>query len=347
MAQNLNDLYDIGSRGNLRGKSLEGFIRPTIKQFFTSANFEELSNVIPLPQGGIPVIAAGASVDWANPTYHSNILPASIAGRAAVTTSEYLYLIGISNNEIWRSPLDDIFNFTNLGAVLPISSRWGSVIVLNNTIYIYGGADQDGDKDDIAYASLDDITNWTLIVDGMPSTHWEYHSCTSDADYVYVLGGNGNDADRKFARAPIDDPTNLTEFSLSYDLTHSGFTVNIDGTFYSINGTSSFKSDSMSTITNPENTYVNGLGNSWRQGIVIGNDIYTLSSRETDNSIKKFTTTNLTTPTSVGSLPNVPYNAYGVTVLNGNKLYLLGGYSGVYHTHAWSWDVTGNTKILP
>lgn len=45
MAQNLRNLYDIGSRENLRGKAFEGFIRPTLKQFFTSLpNFEEIEH---------------------------------------------------------------------------------------------------------------------------------------------------------------------------------------------------------------------------------------------------------------------------------------------------------------
>ena len=35
----ITDFYGIGSSGNLRGKALEGFIRPTIKQFFTSENY--------------------------------------------------------------------------------------------------------------------------------------------------------------------------------------------------------------------------------------------------------------------------------------------------------------------
>jgi len=40
----MTELYGIGSCGNLRGKSSEGFIRPTIKQFFTSENFEEIES---------------------------------------------------------------------------------------------------------------------------------------------------------------------------------------------------------------------------------------------------------------------------------------------------------------
>ena len=39
----ITELYNMSSvKGNLRGKALEGFIRPTIKQFFTSENFEEI-----------------------------------------------------------------------------------------------------------------------------------------------------------------------------------------------------------------------------------------------------------------------------------------------------------------
>lgn len=34
-------IYDTGHRGNLRGKSKAGFVRPTIKQFFTSADYNQ------------------------------------------------------------------------------------------------------------------------------------------------------------------------------------------------------------------------------------------------------------------------------------------------------------------
>ena len=43
---NITGLYNIGSRGILRGKASEGFIRPTIKQFFTSENFEEIESIL-------------------------------------------------------------------------------------------------------------------------------------------------------------------------------------------------------------------------------------------------------------------------------------------------------------
>lgn len=44
---NISGLYTTGSRGNLRGKASEGFIRPTIKQFFTSEDFEEIKSFTP------------------------------------------------------------------------------------------------------------------------------------------------------------------------------------------------------------------------------------------------------------------------------------------------------------
>jgi len=41
----MTELFNISSvKGNLRGKASEGFIRPTIKQFFTSADFEEIES---------------------------------------------------------------------------------------------------------------------------------------------------------------------------------------------------------------------------------------------------------------------------------------------------------------
>ena len=46
----LSDLYDISSRGNIRGKSNEGFVRPTIGEFFMSdRDFEEVENFITGP----------------------------------------------------------------------------------------------------------------------------------------------------------------------------------------------------------------------------------------------------------------------------------------------------------
>lgn len=35
-------IYDISHKGNLRGKTKEGFVRPTLKQFFTSTDWEEI-----------------------------------------------------------------------------------------------------------------------------------------------------------------------------------------------------------------------------------------------------------------------------------------------------------------
>lgn len=40
----ISSIYSIGHRGNLRGKAKQGWVRPTIKQFFTSADWEEVFN---------------------------------------------------------------------------------------------------------------------------------------------------------------------------------------------------------------------------------------------------------------------------------------------------------------
>lgn len=42
----LNTTYSIGHRGNLRGKAAEGYVRPTIKQFFTSADYEQVASYL-------------------------------------------------------------------------------------------------------------------------------------------------------------------------------------------------------------------------------------------------------------------------------------------------------------
>lgn len=38
----LSSIYTIGHRGNLRGKAKDGFVRSTVKQFFTSKDFTEV-----------------------------------------------------------------------------------------------------------------------------------------------------------------------------------------------------------------------------------------------------------------------------------------------------------------
>ena len=39
----VSSIYSVGHRGNLRGKAKNGFVRPTIKEFFTSTNYEGIS----------------------------------------------------------------------------------------------------------------------------------------------------------------------------------------------------------------------------------------------------------------------------------------------------------------
>lgn len=43
-----SSFYNIGRKGNLRGKAKAGFIRPTIKQFFTSKNFSSIEKILSL-----------------------------------------------------------------------------------------------------------------------------------------------------------------------------------------------------------------------------------------------------------------------------------------------------------
>lgn len=47
-----SSVYNISHRGNLRGKAKEGFIRPTIAEFFTSKDWEKIIKYLPSPEGG-------------------------------------------------------------------------------------------------------------------------------------------------------------------------------------------------------------------------------------------------------------------------------------------------------
>lgn len=70
---NITGLYSIVSsrKGNLRGKAAEGWVRPTIKQFFTSADFSEVASVI-LPSSYTSDLCSGgtATMDSLFLSYH-------------------------------------------------------------------------------------------------------------------------------------------------------------------------------------------------------------------------------------------------------------------------------------
>lgn len=52
----MSGLYNIGLEGNIRGKASEGFIRPTVKQFFTTdPDFEEVPSVVPITTNAVNI----------------------------------------------------------------------------------------------------------------------------------------------------------------------------------------------------------------------------------------------------------------------------------------------------
>lgn len=100
----LSGLFNvIGPEGNIRGKAAEGFVRPTIKQFFMSApDYEEIESYTP-PTG----------VDWNSRTAYST--SDASAGAAIFTHNDYIYKLGgIYGNGLFRYNYDGSGE-TNLG----------------------------------------------------------------------------------------------------------------------------------------------------------------------------------------------------------------------------------------
>jgi len=103
MAQ-LIDIYDIGSRGNLRGKAAEGFIRPTIKQFFTSEDFEEIESytfpgfdTMAVMTNGV----AGAQIQNAGTrVYYPSNEDGAANSDISVTSEKYYFEIDVVNLDI-------------------------------------------------------------------------------------------------------------------------------------------------------------------------------------------------------------------------------------------------------
>lgn len=83
-----SSFYNIGRKGNLRGKAKAGFIRPTIKQFFTSKNFSSIIK---------PLSLVGYTDDLCN-------IPAQVVG--SMTVQDERFPIRAFNNSNTNYLLD-------------------------------------------------------------------------------------------------------------------------------------------------------------------------------------------------------------------------------------------------
>ncbi len=88
-------LYNISSvKGNLRGKASEGFIRPTLKQFFTSENFEEI----------VKSILIAHTEDLCTP--HTNAIDSAHFEGRAPWRAFYDTTGNFDQSVVWESPRD-------------------------------------------------------------------------------------------------------------------------------------------------------------------------------------------------------------------------------------------------
>ena len=189
---NISEIYDVIR--NLRGKASEGFIRPTIKQFFTSTpDFEDIASG-PNPEYLTKFLAPDGAVDdyfgW------------------SVAVSDTAIVVGASG--------DDGVTVTNLGAAYifntdgtyvtkitapdgVINTYFGGSVAVSDTTIVVGTRfdDENGSDSGAAYIFNTDGTYITKIIapDGAANDYFGHSVAVSDTAIVvgaYLDDDNGD-----------------------------------------------------------------------------------------------------------------------------------------------------------
>jgi len=304
-------------------------------------NGELLSSPSPPPTpsayNNVPVLDASVSVNWASATKHLNVLPGIQSASNMFCAGDYIYCPEFYTGKLWRAPTSDPLTWEIYLADLPgAAPRYSAPAIIDGSVYLYGPGTQ------IIYASLSDLSSWTLSGTSLPRTFGYGTSLLSDTN-VYLMGGFSNK--NEYMYAPLNDPTNFSYSTYSNDLNPTGFAFRYNNTYYHVGG------DEVNYGATPETIQTNTKvcipsKNWWRQGVVIGSNLYVIGDlaevREVD------LTGPMTSSTVVGTIPESPFLFYGSMVAVQNKLYLFGGNTGSFNVDsAISFDLTGNTTNQP
>jgi hypothetical protein len=153
---NLRNLYNISStKGSLRGKAKSGFVRPTISQFFTSKNFEniESSKVLDtylIPFRGAQTTEDNLTVTGGDPSWNGAYLPGY-----KTEGKWYAEFRQNTNDQIWVGVVNpdyyDNYMYQTPGAVFSANGGKFSVMpdtVNDNRYYTAAVASADSDSGD-------------------------------------------------------------------------------------------------------------------------------------------------------------------------------------------------------
>ncbi len=186
---NITELYNLSYRGNLRGKASQGLIRPTVKQFFTSENFEEIESYT---EKGYVFTGRGDGGAFIKDTdeYDANVWVSKTdcpdpARNSATSFSLNLkgYIVGGVGATTYQDCDEYSPDTWASKATMPLPARaYLAGTDINNKGYIFGGTSNARDTDEY------DPDMWINKTD-MPLPGRYYLAATTILDKGYIFGG--------------------------------------------------------------------------------------------------------------------------------------------------------------
>lgn len=246
--KNLGTIRPIGSTSLIAGNSL--YLQNAVNIGNKYYSFGSLNDI-----GGATVNILAA--DYSSPEYWYDTgddLPTNLQQNSIYVDSNYIYLIGGLDNgtptaDIYRSSVASPTSFTAY-ATLPAELYQSVLVVVGSKIYLYGGRDNLGGEASVIYScNTSDLSTWTTEVDTIPVTLAASQGY-NDGTYVYLFGGyNDGVAIATIYRAPIADPTNLSNVGSTGFAIQNAAVLNIDSNVYILgSATNQFLSSTTSDL---------------------------------------------------------------------------------------------------
>lgn len=175
------------------------------------------------------------------------VLPDQLPLSHIAVLDGYIYLFGGAITDvIYKASINNPADFIDTGARLPTPLYNGSLAVINDTIYIFGGDNSQSTKT-IFSAPVNDPLNWVNHGDLLPKNLCGSSLAIYDG-YVYLFGGyETNHATSSILRASVTDPLTWLEVgSISTALYNSHIAIIGDNIY--LFGGQSFSDNPTDTI---------------------------------------------------------------------------------------------------
>jgi len=178
---NMSELFNI-KQTTMRGKAIEGFVRPTIGQFFTSKDFTEILNVWPTDLLDSPYLDDPA-----------------VDGFIKANTVNHTYTAWNGDQNLYRLAWEDFGRYLENGAGSINGTQWAQIdFGVGKRIRKVGLAGWDSTSypaylmpKTFLITGSNDETNWTTLLDGStldirpPMMSWQYMNLDPTGTYRY------------------------------------------------------------------------------------------------------------------------------------------------------------------